>query len=413
MYYKYMDKKKILLFGVLPLVVIIGLVILFISMRKDDSYTGNPDEQQPSATGNAAYLAGKEISRGCEGEGFPHKLSHLPMDENDFSIVIPYGLMVGGHVTPIDHQYFAPKDYNSKRDAYPVYAMADATISGIQQRTTERGKEYRLVFDITCNYFYYYDLVTSLTPEIMEVFNKSGNGQYTSEISIPVKAGDKIGNIGGQTLDFAVWDTTKPLSGFIYPEHYKAENWKLYTADPLDYYTEEVKAVVLARSPRIAEPLSGKIDYDIDGKLIGNWFEENTNWYGGKTNGTGGEYWGGHLSFAPDHYDPTQFIISIGDFGGEAKQFTTIANTPDPATVSAETGLIKYELVQFGYADANGVSWNGNTVIKGPKVKPQTSVQGCVLVKMTGTQTIQFEAFPKKSCSAISAFGTGVKTYIR
>lgn len=405
--------RKIFLFLVTPLVLVFAVATAVAVKRTPINTTNSQTTTETKDNENEAYKAGKAISQGCEGEGFPYKLSKLPMDESDFSVVIPYGLMVGGHVTPIDHQYFAPADYMSKRDIYEVYAMADATITDIGERTNERGTEYRLVFSITCNYFYYYDLVTSLTPEIKKVYDEARGGSLRKPLSIKVKAGELIGRIGGQTLDFAVWDTTKPLKGFIYPEHYNAENWKLYTADPLDYYTDELKAKILARSPRIAEPVSGKIDYDIDGKLIGNWFEEGTNWYGGKTNGTGGEYWGGHLSFAPDHYDPTYFIISIGDFGGEAKQFTTVANTPDPAQVSPQSGLVKYELVQWGYTDANGAPWSGNTVIKGPKVKPQSAVHGCALVQMKDNRSIQFESFPKQSCSSVVGFSAKVKTYLR
>jgi hypothetical protein len=32
-----------------------------------------------------------------------------------------------------------------------------------------------------------------------------------------VRAGQRVGKNGGQTLDFAVCDTVKPLSGLIYP----------------------------------------------------------------------------------------------------------------------------------------------------------------------------------------------------
>lgn len=406
--------RKIFFFLVVPLVIIFTIAAFMVIKRTPSSTTNNQSaENSDKKTVNTAFEAGKAISQGCENEGFPYKLSKLPMDESDFSVVIPYGLMVGGHVTPIDHQYFAPIDYKSARDAYEVYAMADATITDIGERTNDRGTEYRLVFSITCNYFYYYDLVTSLTPEIKKVYDDANGGQIRKAINIKVKAGELIGRIGGQTLDFAVWDTTKPLKGFIFPEHYKAENWKLYTADPLDYYTDELKAKVLARSPRIAEPISGKIDYDNDGKLIGNWFEDGTNWYGGKTNGTGGEYWGGHLSFAPDHYNPSHFVISIGDFGGEPKQFTTVTNTPDPIGVTVDSGLVKYELVQWGYTDTDGTPWFGNTVIKGPKVKPQTGVQGCALVQLKDARSIQFESFPKQSCSAVAVFTAKAKTYIR
>ncbi|KKW05394.1 MAG: hypothetical protein UY40_C0021G0003 [candidate division CPR1 bacterium GW2011_GWC1_49_13] len=72
----------------------------------------------------------------------------MPMDLADFSIIIPYGLMIGGHVTPIDHQYYSPMVFNSPRDTYPVYAMADSRLVDIQPRDTDRGREYRMVFSI-------------------------------------------------------------------------------------------------------------------------------------------------------------------------------------------------------------------------------------------------------------------------
>jgi hypothetical protein len=92
------------------------------------------------------------------------------MNEEDFAFIIPYGLMIGNHVTPIDHQYFSPTVFNSPRDAYDVYAMADGKIVNIQKRMTERGEEYRLVFMHTCTFFTYFDLVTSLTTQIQEEF---------------------------------------------------------------------------------------------------------------------------------------------------------------------------------------------------------------------------------------------------
>lgn len=214
-----------------------------------------------------AEKAGRDLCGGkCTGNG-PALLTAAPMRPEDFSIIVPYGSVVGGHVTPIDHQYFAPADFNSPRDAYEVYAMADSRLVEIQPRTNERGTEYRMVFSVTCTFLYYYDLVTSLAPDIKAVYDRSDRGR----VDIRVKSGQLVGRIGGQTLDFAVWNTEKPLSGFIVPDHYKAEPWKIFTADPPDYYAPDLKALVLSRSVRTDEPLSGRIDYDVDGRLIGNW----------------------------------------------------------------------------------------------------------------------------------------------
>ena len=59
------------------------------------------------------------------------------------------------------------------------------------------------------------------------------------------------------------------------PEHYAGEIWKIHTADPLNYYTTELKGKRFQNTFE-QQPISGKIDYDIDGKLVGNWFQEGT-----------------------------------------------------------------------------------------------------------------------------------------
>lgn len=365
----------------------------------------NSDSQQVNETVPENIKEGMDLSHNsCEGDE-KTKLGTLPMNETDFSAILPYGLTVGGHVTPIDHQYFSPADFSSKRDAYPVYAMADANIVDIGPRETDGGTEYRLVFSISCTLFYYYDLVTSLTPEIEAAWKKQENG-----IVYPVKEGEQIGYIGGQTLDFAVWDTDVNLTGFIVPEHYKGESWKIHTVDPLNYYTDELKAKVLAKYMRTIEPVSGKIDYDVDGKLIGNWFIEGTGGYiGGSLEG----YWKTHLSIAPDAYDPTSIVVSIGDFGGKALQFGVKGNSPDPAKIGVKDELVKYELVQQDWADANGNHWDRTSLVKGLKAQNQTTVQGVALFQLTGTRTLKAEFFPGKTASQVTGFTANAKMYER
>ncbi|MBI2661514.1 hypothetical protein HYX09_04605, partial [Candidatus Woesearchaeota archaeon] len=59
----------------------------------------------------------------CSGEGTVALSS--PMMPEDVGIVMPMGLMIGAHVTPIDHMYFSPREFHSKPDTYDVYADAD------------------------------------------------------------------------------------------------------------------------------------------------------------------------------------------------------------------------------------------------------------------------------------------------
>lgn len=395
----------------LAILSVVGSGVLFFprSTLGHSALIGRSPEDSKPWTASQAERAGRDLAGGkCTGKG-PGLLTTLPMKPEDFSIIVPYGLVVGGHVTPIDHQYFSPKDFKSPRDTYEVYAMADARLVDIQPRTNERGTEYRLVFSVTCTFLYYYDLVTSLAPDIKAVYDRRGRGH----IDIQIKAGQLIGRIGGQTLDFAVWDTEKPLSGFIVPEHYRAEPWKIFTADPLDYCTAELKALMLSRYARTPEPRSGKIDHDVDGRLIGNWFMEGTKGYGGVRGEGNWDYWIGHLSFAPDLYDPAAFIVSIGDFSGKARQFAVPGNAPWPETVSVATGLVKYDLALWGYQEADGTFWDRHSVTKGLTLVPQNRIEGCVLVQMLEDRKLKVECFPGQSASQITGFTASARFYTR
>lgn len=413
-------RKKVFLFVVVP------LLIIFVSITAYLLISNRPYNQGASGAKTALndpIKAGEILSnKQCEGKGVPYKLSASPMKMEDFTHIIPYGLVVGGHVTPIDHQYFSPSNYKSPLDAYEVRAMADSKIVeiGTRKNQSQPATEYRMVFSISCTFFYYYDLVTSLAPDIKAAFEKDNNDGFFKG-TIDVKAGQLIGRIGGRTLDFAVWDTTKPLTGFVRPTSYEAESWKLYTADPLDYYTDELKASLLSKYVRKAEPISGKIDYDQSGKLIGNWFEEDTNGYmGTEANRKAGAYWKTHLSIAPDHYDPTQTIVSMGFLykvleHDEDMQYAALPGSLDPASVGIDTGLVKYDLGRWDYVTAGGSEWNemsftADTVT----LKPDPSRHfGCAIGQLVESQKLKFELFIGQNCNAITAFTDKAITYTR
>lgn len=402
--------RKAITFSLLGagLILASGLAALLVGTR-NTSFSNQVE--QPGEASQPGGTRG-DLSHGkCQGDGKP-KLGRSPMDPGDFSIIIPYGLVVGGHVTPIDHQYFSPADYKSALDSYPVYAMADAKLVEVQPRNFQSGPkkvEYRMVFAMSCKLYYYYDLVTSLTGRVKEAYEAKGR-----DINLDVKEGEQIGFIGAQTLDFAVWDMDVTLTGFVNPASYNsAEPWKIHTVDPLPYYTEELRNFILSRYVRTAEPISGKIDYDIDGRLIGNWFEEGTNGYAGPSSQGGEEYWNGHLSLAPNHWDPTFFIVSLGEFGGREVQYAVRGNTPKPEDVSVATGLVKYELVGFSYLKPDGTSWDGMSLIKGPRLSPQNNSKGCFLVQMLEDRKIKAEGFPAKSCGQVSTFTSSAKIYAR
>lgn len=363
----------------------------------------------------AAIAFGKQISNNhCTGTAKP-PLTNSPMRSADFPFMIPYGLMVGGHVTPIDHQYFAPTDASLGRDSYVVRAAATSRIVDIGTRPSGNhispGVEYRIVFSISCKLHYYYDLVTSLTPGLKQVYD--AHVKYGKAINVPVKAGWAIGRIGGQTLDFAVWDSDVIVPGFIVPSHYSGETWKIHTADPLKYSTLTLRSFFLSKYMRTAHPVSGRIDYDIDGRLIGTWFVAGTGGYTG-LKATSSTYSMTHLSFAPNWWDPSKFIISIGSWPPDANQFAILDNKPDPGWITQANGLVKYNLVNYFFVDGHGNMWDSTHRVSTPiRLVAGTDIQGCLLAQLTAARKLKVQTFPGKICDHVHGFTSAAVMYER
>lgn len=306
------------------------------------------------------------------------ELTKSPLDLESIDVINPMGMMIGGHVTPIDHMYFYPVSTPGNDFAHKVYAMADGYITQVEERGNER-LSIRVTIEQTCNQGYYYDLITKLEPSI----NKGSE----------IKAGQLVGYVGNQSLDFGVYDTKVTLS-FVNPMRYaEDEPWKIHTADAFSYFEPTMLKSLDAKIARKVEPRSGKIDYDKDGYIAGNWFEKGTKGYFGGTHGTPG-YWKTHLALAYDAIDPTKIIISIGFLVDESKgtgQYAVIGNTPDPATVNQASGKVKYELTP-----QNG----GQTM-------------GTALMQLTGNQELKLEYFAGKSASEVTGFTSAAKIYER
>lgn len=228
-----------------------------------------------------------------------------------------------------------------------------------------------------------------------------------------------LGRFGGNHgIDFSVIDTDVTRSGFIYPQHYDAEPWKIHVVDFFDYLDEPLRSNLLEISRRKAEPLGGKIDYDVDDRLAGNWFVEGTNWLAGLRGAPIPS--ATHLSLSPHHLDPTKTTVSLGDFGGQQRQYWILGNAPDPATVTAADGVVKYELV---YASL----LNGGD----PFDPTPFGVQGVLLARLLppGPATLsarpgeialaapsrraKFEVFPGRKASQVDGFTSAARVYER
>lgn len=87
-------------------------------------------------------------------------------------------------------------------------------------------------------------------------------------------------------------------------------------------------------------------------------------------------------------------------------------NIPDPAKITVESGLIKYELVDYDfYYDSE--QWDRNTLVKGLELKNSDSVYGTVLVELIDNRTLKVEIFPDKVAEEVDMFSDSAKIYER
>lgn len=328
--------------------------------------------------------------------GFDHPgpvtFANSPMRFEDIGKLMPYGVMIMGHVTPIDHMYLYPKDFSLGRDAYEVRAIQDGVIFELQPRDTFTDtntpipRQWRMEIVHSCTFTSYFDLLTSIHPDLEAAWTSAERlppGGY------PVSAGQVIGWVGAQSLDFGVYDWEVVLPGFVEPSHYEAEPWKIHTIDPFPHFPAEVTEALLEKMERTVEPRSGKIDYDIDGRLVGNWFVKDTGWYAGVEGSW--RTWDGHLAIAPDWNDPNEWWFSIGNYEGEYAQLHLLGDQPDPREVSVDSGMVTYLLTPSTTNDSDGVA----------------------LVEMIGDRTVKVEVFPGLTPDEVVGFTDAVRVYER
>ncbi len=237
------------------------------------------------------------------------------------------------------------------------------------------------------------------------------NAEYNAP-NAPVSGGETIG-FYGKNVDYNMVDEDLILQGFAIPGHYEGEEWKIHVPNMYEYFNEPVRSRLIEKSLRTKEPISGKIDYDIDGKLAGNWFLEGTEGYAGE--GTGKQrYWAGHLSIVYDALDPDRIVLSIAGYNGEdSRQFAVKGNSPDPSSIGIEDGVTKYELVRFDWVTNSGNYWDRISLVKDLITVPSDRVEGTVLVQMIDARKIKFEAFPGKTYDEVSGFTDNAKIYLR
>lgn len=387
--------KKIIFVGLVIVILIFSFIFVFTEKvgdvnTEEAKYEEVIDEEAPE------FINGDD----CTGERITFE--YPPFDLDKISFITPLGQMFGSHVTPVDHQYYAGIG------TVNVYAPADGTITFVQHMTssiTDPGNErvvddYIVTIKHTCtieSHFIHMD------NPIDEIVDAVGDEEY-NYLYLDVKAGQIIGTYEG-SIDYNVFDK-EVVNNFVNLSSY--ENTKYSEVqDPFNYFNDGIRNKLRAKSLRVVEPVGGKIDYDIDGKLVGTWFEENTNGHQGVNPE---RYWAGHLSFAYDHIDPSLVMVSIGTFQGKSKQSAVKSNSPDPSQVDKNSGLIKYELVDWVYL-SDGEHWDRKSLVKPLTAKEAHDSDGIVLVEMLEDRRIKFEAFPGET--QVSGFTDNAKYFVR
>jgi hypothetical protein len=339
--------------------------------------------------------------------------NYPPVDLEKVAYILPMGGMSGAHVTPIDHQYYVSYDFNQGDNAVEditVYSPGDGVVTEIQHMDNAAGDvampvdDYRLVIEHSSTISSIYIHIDVVSEKLHAV--DPGLGMYAS-INVEVSAGEILGWYGG-SVDYNIVDENVVL-GFVNPDSYLHESWKIHCPDPFDYFNESIKNNMVEKCLRTRDPIGGKIAYDIDGCLVGTWFMENTNGYAGLNPS---RYWADHLSIVYDSVDPDAIIVSIGTFIDSAKQFAVKGNSPDPANITVANGLVEYELVSFDYY-TDGVAWDRYSLEKDLQVMNNDYVQGVLLVQLLEERKLKVEILPGVTGDEVTGFSDAARIYVR
>ena len=295
-----------------------------------------------------------------------------PLDEGDIRFIVPLGnLNPPGHTFPSDHIYFYNRIPPAPPDApVPVRAPGDGTVQFVLAMGVESQVGVR-----TGSFIYYLDHVV-LDPAI-----KPG---------VVVTAGQQIGVTGSTAygIDLGVINEQKTVF-FVNPLRYPSTT--VHGDAPLPYFEEPLRSRLYARVQRIGGDLDGRFDFDVAGRLVGNWFLE-----GLAVNESAiASAWSRHLAFVYDNYDPSRVRVAVGGTLPLIGAFAVPATAPDPRDVSPSTGRIVYRLLGPGGAgDAPG------------------SQRGILAVEMIDASTLRVEALRDTTATDLP-FSAAARRYVR
>ncbi len=255
------------------------------------------------------------------------KFLYSPIEVSKIKHLLSLGwLQPVGHTIPTDHVYFI-STLPSGAPPLPIYALTSGKVEKILLVPVLGIQECKVWFRVNEKFSYYIDHIVP-DPSI-----KEGSS---------ITAGQRVGTTGlGSGLDLGVIDETITLSGFMNPLRYVGQT--LHCGKPFQYFTDPLKTQLYALVDREGADKDGRIDLDVPGKLIGNWFLDGNTFY---TDGPNG--WDKELAFAFDIQHPSVVLVSIGGTIDMVGKWTIGTGAPLPSEASVANGKIAYQLYSAG-----------------------------------------------------------------
>ncbi len=347
----------------------------------------------------------KENKGILDSYAFPDGTVFFQKNPVDLTEVVSFEPMGEPNVLPKDHGGFPLKDPHTLPADVPVYAVASGVIivAGHGTRYMEGHNvppalegtaydDYQLILKISKYVKVNYGHISAINFNILSELENLQADEKGHRFEIVVKAGDILGWVGPHpAMDFSVTDYSLSLN-FLNPSRYPED--QLFAADIYSYFKEPQLSEMVNIAARIATPWGGKSDYDIKGKIIGNWFLEGTTDY---------IQWSRQFAIVFDHLEPNRIIISDGspmkdipgfENPGAPDVWWVKGNSPAPDKIGVNDGITKYKLIYRGPQDEN--------------TKP---IQGVILIEMITEGKIKVEVF--KGSTSENSFTSAAKNYER
>lgn len=334
-------------------------------------------------------------------------LTHLPVDPAQVVAFMGLGNL---NVLPEDHGgFFTPREGWYGAPTIPVRAPADGSVTHIRRDWlpffAPHGEDLALTIRVSTTMVVSFGHLSDFSPAIWAVAAAFQPGS-AHDVDIPVRAGDIIGYIGTQgALDWYIGDSELNLT-FVNPSRYP-QPW-LISGCYHDYYAEPQRGQLRALTIRTVEPVCGRIDYDVPGRIAGNWFLE------GEVPPTAFEDYSTHLAIVYDEIFGDRMAISDGiairpgspHAGDEnynaARVFWVQGNGPLPETVDVASGLVKYEILDRPPLP---------TTVGGVVGEPRFA--GTFLVQLLDANRMRVERVMDRHPHEVAGFGPTARVYIR